>query len=670
MARQKDAAPDTDETSGPSRPGRPIEPRRVFAVIGRGRWWLIGAAALGLVLGVVGAKFGVKHTYETNTSVRYEGAEPLDPATTPDIRRDLPPLVDALRRETVIDALKQRLGLSAVPNAVINLRFSQMLDDQAGILSITASGDSPEDAAGFANTLVDVFLEHQVERRHQAITETMTALDERITAAQQEQSRAQSAYDAFRQAHGVSTELSDDQTAAMAAAADLRARAALAAAAVSGLEARVTRLREQAQSSGSGASTTPADPAAASTRAALADARRQLEAVRGRLSEDHPRFQALQQQVNELEAQARATGGSGGGGPSRTLTDSVRSAEAELESSRREQTELASLAEAAQRRVASFSSIEGEATELLADVTVKTQLLTELRNRRARLDNLRSQIDTGFRIVARAVPPESAIPSKRKYYVAIGTPVVLILLVLVLLLVRELRSLKLYSAAEVAFWANAPVIGATTWPRDAHALGDLVADLDDFVPDARGVMLIVGATDKETPLAVELSRNMNADWSPDATSVDLSHRGVDLRNADAAGGRKSLPASTIGDFENLPTNVRSELLAPPTLVQSGAPYGIFSGAEPGQRLMVTPWDNTLEGPGLRRQARLADRVLVVAPSGAIGVRDIENAKARLGRTTGVGFVVVGLHPDLAKLPDRCGPVDEFWAATRQNNAEA
>jgi hypothetical protein len=151
--------------------------------------------------------------------------------------------------------------------------------------------------------------------------------------------------------------------------------------------------------------------------------------------------------------------------------------------------------------------------------------------------------------------------------------------------------------------------------------------------------------------------------------VDLSARVVDARGADV-GGRRSLP-SQASDFENAPTNVRNDLLAPPTLVQSGAPYSLFSGNEPGQRLLVTPWDDTLEGAGLRRQARLADRVLVVVPSGGIGVAELKEAQARLGRETGVGFVIVGLHRDLTKLPDRCGPVDAFWTATRQtSSAEA
>ena len=34
----------------------------MLAVIGRGRWWLLGAPTIGLIFGVLGAKFGIRHT--------------------------------------------------------------------------------------------------------------------------------------------------------------------------------------------------------------------------------------------------------------------------------------------------------------------------------------------------------------------------------------------------------------------------------------------------------------------------------------------------------------------------------------------------------------------------------------------------------------------------------
>ncbi|GAB4217245.1 MAG: hypothetical protein OHK0013_44560 [Sandaracinaceae bacterium] len=159
---------------------------------------------------------------------------------------------------------------------------------------------------------------------------------------------------------------------------------------------------------------------------------------------------------------------------------------------------------------------------------------------------------------------------------------------------------------------------------------------------------------------------MNADWSPEATNVDLGQLARASLEPELQ-ARRALPAQG-GDFENAPTNVRHDLLAPPTLVQAGAPYGLFGGdPDPLQRMVTTAWENSLASPGLRRQARLADRVLVVVPSGAITVPELRELRLRLGRDGGVGFVVVGLTPDLAMLPDRCGPVEAFWAATRQGN---
>ncbi|MCS6858643.1 MAG: hypothetical protein NZM37_13075, partial [Sandaracinaceae bacterium] len=88
-----------------------------------------------------------------------------------------------------------------------------------------------------------------------------------------------------------------------------------------------------------------------------------------------------------------------------------------------------------------------------------------------------------------------------------------------------------------------------------------------------------------------------------------------------------------------------------------------------QRLSVTAWEGPIEGPALRRQARLVDRVLVLVVSGTIGPRQVSQIRQRLGRGGGIGFVVLGLHPELTSLPDRCGPVEEFWSSTRQAFSE-
>lgn len=658
---------DSDEEHASKRPGRPVEPVRVRGAVMSGKWWLLGAAISGLLIGVLVAKYGMRHSFETSGTIRYEGAPPLDPAATPNPARELPGLVEALRREQVIGALREELGLGDVSTNVIQLRFMQVVDAESGLITLTGHGDDPEDAARFVNTLMEVFASYQDRRRGEEIQAAIGVLDERITAAQTELDTARSAYDVFRTQHGIG-DLTTEQQTAIEQAADLRAEAQLATAEVASLEARVVQLREERGRAPrmEVLSTSTASP----DEEALAHARSELESVRGRLSPDHPRLQALEQQVAQLQSRVRGGHGSrvgssvtGASSTYQTVATSLAEAEADLQGARQRSAQLATLAQEGRDRVAMFSGIEGEATGLLADVNVKEALATELRNQRARLTNLLEQPDAGFRVVARAEPPEFAVPSRRKYYVAAGVPILFVLVALIVILFRAFRSLTLHSAAEVAFWGRAPVVASTTWPRDPRALSDLVADLDDFVPDARGSMLVVGATEREASLAAELAKQLSGDFVSDATHVDLVTR-VSEPPDGMLPQRKSLTAG--GEF---PGGSSIELLGPPTIVQGGAPYGLLSTSPVSLPLLsATPWEGAPSGQALRRAARLADRVLVIVPSGAVRVSDLTSLRTRLGRDVGIGYVLTGVTEEIAQLPDRCGPVDEFWSATREAEA--
>jgi uncharacterized protein involved in exopolysaccharide biosynthesis len=71
------------------------------------------------------------------------------------------------------------------------------------------------------------------------------------------------------------------------------------------------------------------------------------------------------------------------------------------------------------------------------------------------------------------------------------------------------------------------------------------------------------------------------------------------------------------------------------------------------------WNGPLSGPLLRRAARLAHRVMVVVSSGA-SVIDLARIKTRLGRDTGVGYVLVNVRDAYVDLHDRVGSVEDFW----------
>ena len=110
--------------------------------------------------------------------------------------------------------------------------------------------------------------------------------------------------------------------------------------------------------------------------------------------------------------------------------------------------------------------------------------------------------------------PEYPVRNKAKTVVFGAIVMVSFAFALFIVLRREFGGLRLETPAEVAFWGNGPVLGATSWPNDLQSLDELVAGLDDFVPHARGSLLIVGGSPEESQVANELADRMNSDWFP------------------------------------------------------------------------------------------------------------------------------------------------------------
>jgi len=80
------------------------------------------------------------------------------------------------------------------------------------------------------------------------------------------------------------------------------------------------------------------------------------------------------------------------------------------------------------------------------------------------------------------------------------------------------------------------------------------------------------------------------------------------------------------------------------------------------------WNGPLSGPVLRRAARLAHRVMVVVSSG-VSVIELARIQTRLGRTKGVGYVLVNVGDAYVDLQDRVGPVEEFWESTSEAESQ-
>ena len=79
-------------------------------------------------------------------------------------------------------------------------------------------------------------------------------------------------------------------------------------------------------------------------------------------------------------------------------------------------------------------------------------------------------------------------------------------------------------------------------------------------------------------------------------------------------------------------------------------------------LRLDAWDGPFEDQALRRAARLADRVVLVVRSDSMSPLALNGVRRRVGRDSGIGYIVLGIPEELRGLPDRVGNVTEFWVS--------
>jgi len=135
-------------------------------------------------------------------------------------------------------------------------------------------------------------------------------------------------------------------------------------------------------------------------------------------------------------------------------------------------------------------------------------------------------------------------------------------------------------------------------------------------------------------------------------------RGVHVQTeSPQAGASKAVMSAAVRLLGNDEEDLRS--------VRPSDPPGRSAMPSPGSVTGVAlAWNGPLNGPVLRRAARLAHRVMVVVSSG-ISVIELARIQTRLGRDKGVGYVLVNVGDAYVDLQDRVGPVEEFWESTSE-----
>jgi uncharacterized protein involved in exopolysaccharide biosynthesis len=619
---------------------------------------VFGAAIGGLIVGYVLAKYALSSPYESTGVLKFEGSAQI---------RGMPPLhdalvtsADALRRQAVLRRIADEVGFEG-SLSTLGYSIGYEVDYYGKTIWITVPGDSGEDAAQFARTVMDVFMKFHEERQAKRIEVEIGRLSTRIVAAGANAEIARRKYDEFRDAHGIA-DLSTEQQSVLESAAKLRADNELAVSEIRVLEAQLASLEAQLAST---PQTRVISGGNSPERAAYQQLRQQLATARATLSESHPRVQALQQQVNHLRDRLRGGGTTTPGDNGqvvanatyRAIADELRTTKSNLEVLRERQRWMAERAKKAQGQVEAFSDIEGEASGLLAEVRINENLLRHLRQTQAALEDALRTPSSGFVILDPGSVPEYALRNKKKFVVLGAVPLVSCALALLFALWGEFRGFRVQTSAEVAFWGSGPVLGTTSWPNDPLGLEELIAGLDDYAPEAVGGVLIVGASPHEASLATELADRMDSDW--------VITGGMPFGNEPQPQPiHDTTPIQAPPPSGPYPISRATPSTALATRPSSG-PLQVVSPLHHTKRMKPEAWDGAFEGQALRRAARLADRILVLVHSGSVSALQLNRTRQRLGREDGLGYIVVGITDELSSLPDRMGDVAGFWGVRTQ-----
>jgi uncharacterized protein involved in exopolysaccharide biosynthesis len=610
---------DQQEGSG-GRPGMPIDPLRLWHAL-RGGWQIIAVATIiGAFIGAAIAKKVVTQSFASRAVMRWETTGTIDPI----VRQTV---VESVTLPSNLDQVKKKMKL-ALPSASLVGFVTVSSSANSNHVSIDANWASSQGAADLANTMMDVFLENRVQAERQRLDAEVKRHREAVADAERRQIDAAAAYEKFRKENGIS-DISAERQKVIDAAATLSAQSDAA-------KAQALAAKEELDKMG-GSGNEPEGPAmsrqlteadraqADSDLKRLPAARSELNSARVQFTDEHPTVRRLLAEIDALERRIKARGSDDRGNSARraqSLQERAAAAASRQKAAEQYQAQL-------KERLDKLSAVEGQAAVLLGENRVAEKTLNDAKSMLSAAELAAANPPQEFRVLERATPPEFAVSSPRRR-VALGVPAVFGVLALLGVIVWNLRKLDVVTPKEAAFWANVPVIGASTWPRDPDMLSSLMHDLDDFAPNCEGVTLIVGVSLEEAHLARRV-----AEWD--------GHR------MPKAYDPQKLLASGMGANANA------------LAIRNGEP---IPRGEDSTNMQILTLTGPVPAQALRRAGRMADRVLVVVTAGKHSLLQLMKIKNRLGRENGIGILLVGLPKDYAMVRDRVGEVERFWHATR------
>lgn len=608
--------------------GWPVDPYRLYLVIKNRGYWLIVNLVIGFVIGGVVAKTMIPREYEASTIFI------LSPEYT-DMRSQLEvqSLADAILLPDNLREAYQRLNLRMRIREFAKHITTDLNLRRSGLLKVSVTWPKVDEAAEVANTVADVFIDYQKQQLELVNQETVDDLRADLDVALTRLSNSRQVFDTLRREKGF-TDLEAETRIAIEDASRARFEADQIASEARGLGNTLDQFQSSVrESSNAELSGRWGDYAEELTylRSELAQAQSRLELALDRLPPEHPTIEALRIQIEKLEEQLPAERGG------RSMS-SVRQAYAAVLN--RQQT-LESTATNAEVRLKELARDNSEAATVLMEIRLAERHVEELESR---LQSARDQARNPplmFRLLEKAKRPSTAKSIRKP--VVVGFGVGFMFITALVLFVSANKGLRVFTANEAAFWSGFPVIGTSVWPNDPDKLESLIREFDDYMPTASGSTLIVALSEDES----------ERKWAH-RLAQSLNQLNAFRRNAESI-GETSVESKGKGD-EN-PAS---------TAIEQGPISNQERMAFEGLETTYAAWTGPISGPALRGAARTADRIMVAVSSGKVSLLPLIRLSSRLGRSDGIGLLLLGQDKTHRDLPDRVGPLKDFWNFKRMS----
>ena len=539
--------------------------RLVRAFRGRARF-LTGAVVLGVALGIVVFVFWPR-TYKATAVLSYEGE-------SPDANRELGVAAQAMFLQSVMESTRRALN----EDAPIHDAFH--VETAPPGLHLEATGRTPGAAAARANALVTFFLQEETERVAERTATALVAAQADEVAARQSLSQVQQELQSFREKSEVA-DLSVERQRAIEEAAELRFEAIHEEISAQSEQARFEALQQAARELPRLVVAHREDPAAAAT---LEQTQAELREARATLSDEHPRVQALQARVEDLEQAPRATQRTARPNPVRQQVRRSRAQAAQRAASANDRAaSLQDLAERAAVRARELSELEGQVSILVTRVEIAKEAHEQAVRRVSELQDVSPRPD--FVSTGPARGSSLPIDESARWVIPSLLPLALLLIVGLLVVASDYRRLRMITAREVAWWGRGPVIGVSGWPNDAQGLDDLVAELEDVASGKLGRTLVVPATEDERALACAFAARLaEAPW--------FSAGILDVEEEDASG-----PVDEVPGASSIAAPPRVSSLPPPAPETEQEPHAVpDEPTDAGRRVRRATLRMILSGP--------------------------------------------------------------------------